>query len=494
VKSDRSSGPLKGAVICLTGIDPEEKDQYHEMIVDLGGIYTRDLDVSKNTHLIAVDPVGAKYETAKTTSSIRIVQPAWLESCFGNRALIDELKYSLDLPVNMTTKEVVVSTSDSLPEALDRLLSGSLNNFPSDIFLGSLFYLLDFQEHSELLLKVGRIIRRGMGTVCWEFNDSVSHVIVNDGCDDSFRDAARTLTAQNRGSPVFVSPWWILASWRNGSQLAKPSEFEPRYESKQKSSTPVTSKEALSERIDRKTASIFRGCAFALLRVSPPPWAVDFDSDKLELSIQQHGGQMLSLKLVEAIKTDRAKGSQQRRCYVICWGGFDETHLSIHPLLAQVKRNDLCELVLASPIWFLTSIAEQKIVRVQRDTILFAPQFWPMCRLMKAPAKTIEHDQVLRISVTGFSGSQRTGLIQLINLSGATYDDSMRTHTTHLICREPSGPKYGKAIEWKIHVVTVEWLYHVMQYGYNGASKSANGCEESFRSAPVVDTSCTEDA
>jgi hypothetical protein len=187
VKSDRSSGPLKGAVICLTGIDPEEKDQYHEMIVDLGGIYTRDLDVSKNTHLIAVDPVGAKYETAKTTSSIRIVQPAWLESCFGNRALIDELKYSLDLPVNMTTKEVVVSTSDSLPEALDRLLSGSLNNFPSDIFLGSLFYLLDFQEHSELLFKVGRIVRRGMGTVSWEFNDSISHVIVNDSCDDSFR-------------------------------------------------------------------------------------------------------------------------------------------------------------------------------------------------------------------------------------------------------------------------------------------------------------------
>jgi hypothetical protein len=85
----------------------------------------------------------------------------------------------------------------------------------------------------------------------------------------------------------------------------------------------------------------------------------------------------------------------------------------------------------------------------------------------------------VRISITGFVGSKRTALIQLIQAI-ATYDDAMRTSTTHLICKEASGNKYDKALEWKLHIVSQEWLYHVMEYGYSGAEKQEEGCESQF--------------
>jgi hypothetical protein len=53
----------------------------------------------------------------------------------------------------------------------------------------------------------------------------------------------------------------------------------------------------------------------------------------------------------------------------------------------------------------------------------------------------------------------------------------MRVSTTHLIFRESSGQKYEKALEWKLHVVTIDWLYPCAEYGYDGKSgKKGFGC------------------
>jgi hypothetical protein len=90
----------------------------------------------------------------------------------------------------------------------------------------------------------------------------------------------------------------------------------------------------------------------------------------------------------------------------------------------------------------------------------------------------------VRISVTGFTGHERTAAIQPIQASGATYDDSMRQHiTTHLICadsivKSQQNQKFQKAQEWGIHVVSVDWLYHVLQHG-GGKKKDEQGDHES---------------
>lgn len=54
---------------------------------------------------------------------------------------------------------------------------------------------------------------------------------------------------------------------------------------------------------------------------------------------------------------------------------------------------------------------------------------------------------------------------------GAEYTDNLSRKNTHLICKEARGAKYVKALEWGLHAVSVEWLYHVMRYGYREGSE-----------------------
>ena len=49
---------------------------------------------------------------------------------------------------------------------------------------------------------------------------------------------------------------------------------------------------------------------------------------------------------------------------------------------------------------------------------------------------------------------------------GAGYTDHLSRKNTHLICKNVGGQKYTKAVEWGMHVVSVEWLYHIVRYGY----------------------------
>jgi len=243
----------------------------------------------------------------------------------------------------------------------------------------------------------------------------------------------------------------------------------------------VASKKTTEEQESVKSSSLFRGSIFSLLRIAPPPEAVDFDSEELEKLIKAHGGQIICSKLLEAIKVDRAKADDEKRtCYVIWWGGYTSSHLSMHPLLAEVQRHDLCDMVHTTPIWLQTCISEQKCATISRYPVLFAPSSWPIQALNHSSAEPVKKKPI-RISITGFSGSKRTAIVHLIQAMGAVYDDSMRTSTTHLICREASGQKYEKAIEWKLHVVSVDWLYHVARFGcYGENGKAGFGCECRF--------------
>lgn len=245
------------------------------------------------------------------------------------------------------------------------------------------------------------------------------------------------------------------------------------------------------------------------MRVAPPKAIhsyVDFCSKELEHSIRAHGGQLISSKLVEALKVDnsnKSAGVERRKCYVIGWGCFTKSHLLIHPLLAQVKRQDLCDVVEVTPVWFKTCLSEQKCVSAEQLPVLFKPKSWPIRSLIGArggkqreaknsesgggKATTATLPRQLRVSVTGLTGSRRAATVHLLEAMGAFFDDSMRTSTTHLVCstRKGSGLKFEKAIQWKLHVVTVEWLYHVAQYGYSGENNNGSeGCECRFSVVP----------
>jgi hypothetical protein len=87
----------------------------------------------------------------------------------------------------------------------------------------------------------------------------------------------------------------------------------------------------------------------------------------------------------------------------------------------------------------------------------------------------------IKVSVTGFVGSERTGIIHVLRVLGALYTENMRSSNTHLICKETKGPKYDKAVKWGLHVVSVNWLYHIMEYGLGGKDgDNETGCEDRF--------------
>ena len=259
--------------------------------------------------------------------------------------------------------------------------------------------------------------------------------------------------------------------------------------------------------------NIFRGCMFALMRIAPPSYAVDYDTKTLEQSIKRHGGQMVSLKLLDALRIDVARSSKnasrstnkaagvtssqrqdqsgnappKKTCYVVCWGQIiTQTHLALNPIISQLQRHKLCNVVLVTPIWLQTSIDVQKQIPPHRFPILYTPQSWLIHRYNsrddghddsnligkklntnandansmkqkrldkeydeyatkmmnseseKSKPKTVANAQEedLCISVTGFSNSERVAIRKLLSTMGVKYDGDMGTKCTHLICKE----------------------------------------------------------
>jgi hypothetical protein len=290
------------------------------------------------------------------------------------------------------------------------------------------------------------------------------------------------LIEQHPNYPSIVSPSWVIKSWDKGD-LEDPELFAPKYVKK---APKVMTKQKTTKKSG--TSSLFRGSLFAFLRIAPPDDVVDFDRDELEGMSASNGGQLLTAEHVAALRSDSARGAQRRQCYVVCWGSFDKSNLSIHSLVSQLKREDIADVVLVSPVWLKTCASESKVIPVARCPEMFSPDSRPLRKIdLVGPGKKLEGEKSsICITVTGYAGVRRKALRFLIEAMGAYYDESLRPTTTHLICHEPSGPKYEKAIEWKIHVVSIEWLYHVAEFGYQGAKKGTSkesGCELTFQSS-----------
>jgi hypothetical protein len=149
--------------------------------------YTRDLNSTQNTHLIASIREGAKYETALSFPHIKIVNAAWLDACARKKERVPESNYHLVAAgdcvddANNTNSDTFQSLSDALksPDMVERR--------DSTLFSPCHFYLVGFEVDSDLHVSLCRWIRRGLGTIYWEINHSVSHIIVNDNCDESIR-------------------------------------------------------------------------------------------------------------------------------------------------------------------------------------------------------------------------------------------------------------------------------------------------------------------
>ena len=289
-------------------------------------------------------------------------------------------------------------------------------------------------------------------------------------------------------------------------------------------------KDAASTKSKRKykQSTIFQGDVFIIIRPqhhssSSLSSYLEYTQDEMESRITNAGGLILSKRILEAVKKDYARKKQEyaiqqrqnnvnsngivntdsndekRRYYIVSPGGHSNIHHSkYHQLLGELSKilqqtsqlagvaTELSSLIEpVNPIWITACIEERYVYNPTQYPVLFQPQTYQL-RLFPKDTKFL-------VSVTGFVDASRYGIIWMLRSLGAEYTDNLKAKNTHLICcaianDENSnrnivggGAKYVKAKEWGLHVITVDWLYHCMRYGYE------KGCEDKFLALRLED-------
>lgn len=278
----------------------------------------------------------------------------------------------------------------------------------------------------------------------------------------------RLFCQQHPRGPMAVTADWILSSLHN--QSIKPPPFPPMptkitvqpIQEETKQTAEVTSKKVTIY------SNLFYGDIFAIVRPKPPKGTVSFEKSDMESLITSNGGLLLTKPLFDAVKIDLQSASKNnmslsRNFYVLSSGGYGD-HTKLDPLLADLSKSGV-KFLSVSPVWMKACINDQIKYNPIEHPLLFQPQPYPL--------RLLPPNQFL-ISLTGFIDASRYGIIAMLREIGAEYTDNLKSKNTHLICKEASGKKFEKACEWGLHVVSLDWLFHVVKCGYR------RGCEEEF--------------
>ena len=271
-----------------------------------------------------------------------------------------------------------------------------------------------------------------------------------------------------------IRPQWIIECLRQ-QKLLNPSLYPPII---------ITQKPPPSQKKNKKTkmvSNIFQGAVFLWSiqtnHTSSSSSSMVFDSKKIEQCILENGGHMASEPHVRQVLQ---KSSSRRVCFVIRSISTD-TITKEEQMIGQ-----WCDMVSVTPLWIMSCVQQKSDISPTKFfPTWFQPQPWPFQKIL-----TISTTEVTTIAVTGFVGMERTAIKVLVTAMGATYTDTLTPSNTHLIVNNNNnnngslgGAKYRKAIEWNIHIITIEWLHHVLRYGFYGkhpSNENQQGCEHFF--------------
>lgn len=522
--------------------------------------------------MIAEKPEGEKFIQANKCSHIEIVTPKWLELCAKKQRRVSEVDFRLMGGGSNTTrtrtrihtnmhKKMMPSTDllddDDSPAFLEMQIKVNQLLFQSTVprnplFSNCSFFLVGFpvidwtngngndlsskqkNESSSLVLKQNlcTLIRRCMGTIYWEPNRNISHVIVNEQCDiktryvitssiivlfewiatfatlliiltpssiksyANERNDASNFCRYHPNSPTVIAPEWIISCLQQ-KQLVNTSDFPAR-----RRVTTLKVKKKVSQTPIRKNIKqlIFNGFLFHIL---PPQQNhvssvnVTFHADNIEKMIASHGGQILSkdgIRVLQRVSNNSNTNpnsstsasptqvkNEKRKCYLVHLSGpFDlEKTIEKDALLRHISQRNLCNMIPVNAIWLQTCEASKMGIDPCQHEELFVPQ--------SLPFRKLKNGIKLKVAVTGFMGAQRTAIRFTLVAIGAEYTENMSKENTHLICKEPTGPKYLKAVEWGLHVVTEDWLFHIVQFGHE------TECERSYSLEAIVDAEASQE-
>ena len=168
------------------------------------------------------------YESFLNSVNIPSISEDWLEECFIRKQFVAPENYLVNNrrnPENIRTQQM----KEIFPyeQMLNKKIS-EIDYFDEnyDFFSKSIFYLLDFTEKYEKLIR--KFINAGNGIYLKEFLPNITHVIVEFGFlyEDDFKEFTKYNTAVH-----FVSPLWLKDSFHFKTKLnesdykVKPSAF-----------------------------------------------------------------------------------------------------------------------------------------------------------------------------------------------------------------------------------------------------------------------------
>jgi len=407
------------------------------------------------------------------------------------------------------------------------------------------------KKQSEIVKgKISKLIRRAGGTIFWEPNEWISIVVLNDHYSKRTWEDVRYFCREHPKRPICVGIDWILTCiYHRTKKIDSPPPFpsEPQQRNVQRlkrktigsnstagnfgiggggggggathntGGSSIVTKNRMNKKGPNKpplpsSSSVFRGDVFSIVPVKSMPGTLEFHSKEMESTILANGGMVLSKSLLLAIKKDAAitnsgNGNNNdnndtisnRKYFVVTPRWLQLDCATSFPLLAELSKVGI-RVIPVSPVWVAACVKNNYKFNPEEYPILFQPQTWST-RLWKpstvsssttSPSSWEEgggkHKSNFLLSLTGFVDSSRYGIMSVLVEIGAEYTDNLSRKNTHLICKEARGAKYVKALEWGLHAVSVEWLYHVMRYGYR------EGSEDEFslvvakkRKEPVVE-------
>jgi hypothetical protein len=128
---------------------------------------------------------GAKYELAASHSRICIVTPSWLEDCERTGTHVDEGSHRVSVAHGDAAKKLSPTKKPTYRQIFEILLREP--KVARSLFEFHQFFLLGFEDAPEVKQLVGKVIRRGGGTIHWELSDDVTTLIVHDTCHEALR-------------------------------------------------------------------------------------------------------------------------------------------------------------------------------------------------------------------------------------------------------------------------------------------------------------------
>ncbi|KAF0699977.1 Aste57867_9456 [Aphanomyces stellatus] len=441
-------GALEGLCICTTGLYVEDREKVQELCETAGAIYHPDLNFGTTTHLLAQHPEGEKYKTA-VAYGIPVVTVDWIVACVEAKAYKDEGPYRVKELEDDSVEDN--TTCLKLNDQLAQCLGGLDGEPPGTFFDGCVFWLSGFPP--EVMQKMKLLVRFGMGTRFDAYNSSVTHVVAD------FIGNSRRLQDTNGNVDIVSATWLIdscLAMTCMQEDLYPPPLIRPEYATPTKAIVPVVAKttlvEKLKSQLPEKTTplepqerKLFSGYMFLLVYTDKLGSTGNLS---LKTQIKAVGGWYREINTMDP---RILQPSDLKRITHIVLGHGCELPDGMFPSLCDKIPNAN----LTTELWLHCCLQENRIFPRRRHPLFLCSADTHASVFPQLPLPCF---QTMTACISMFLDVERAVVSCLLRLAGANVTLKFSKRNSHLVCGAPEGPKYEKAVEWKLAIVDARWL------------------------------------